>query len=113
MAFNPSSAADLRSRISSALAHLKCELQNDYERAYPALRQIIHLVLDEEESNAWKLSDFPHLLFPDLVERTSRASVCNRWRHTNTFARNSPSPLNSRFFNLRLPEVARKAQRNP
>ena len=47
---------------------MKCELQGDYERAYPALRQIIHLVLDEEESRAWELSDFPHLLFPDLVE---------------------------------------------
>jgi hypothetical protein len=68
MTIKRSSAADFPSRISSALARLKCELQSDYESAYPALRQIIHLVLDEEESKAWKLSDFPHLLFPDLVE---------------------------------------------
>ena len=27
-----------------------------------------HLVLDEEESKAWELTTFPHLLLPDLVE---------------------------------------------
>jgi hypothetical protein len=32
------------------------------------LREIIHLVLDEEETKAWNLTLFPHLLFPDLVE---------------------------------------------
>ena len=32
------------------------------------LSEIIHLVLDEEEANAWNLSGFPHLLLPDLVE---------------------------------------------
>lgn len=54
--------------VSVALARLKQRLQQDYERAYPELREIVHLVLDEEESNAWKLSSFPHLLLPDLVE---------------------------------------------
>jgi hypothetical protein len=54
--------------VQAALAQLKRELQRDYERAYPALREIIHLVLDEEETKAWKLSQFPHLIFPDLVE---------------------------------------------
>ena len=54
--------------ISVALARLKLQLQQDYERAYPDLREIVHLVLDEEESNAWELSSFPHLLLPDLVE---------------------------------------------
>ena len=68
MAINPSTAADFPRKISAALAELKRELQSDYERAYPALREIIHLVLDEEETKAWKLSPFPHLLFPDLVE---------------------------------------------
>ena len=68
MAINPSPAADFPRKISRALAQVKRELQSDYEQAYPALREIIHLVLDEEESNAWKLSPFPHLLFPDLVE---------------------------------------------
>jgi hypothetical protein len=68
MAIKPATAAEFPRRISSALARVKCELQSDYERTYPALREIIHLVLDEEESKAWKLSAFPHLLFPDLVE---------------------------------------------
>lgn len=50
------------------MAQLKQKLQTDYEQAYPDLREIIHLVLDEEEAKAWKLSAFPHLLLPDLVE---------------------------------------------
>lgn len=68
MTNNPSTATDFPRKISRALAQVKRELQRDYEQAYPALREIIHLVLDEEESKAWKLSPFPHLLFPDLVE---------------------------------------------
>src|SRR2546425_5741730 len=54
--------------ISVALRQLKQRLQQDYEQAYPDLREIIHLVLDEEETKAWELSLFPHLLLPDLVE---------------------------------------------
>src|SRR5437870_4857157 len=54
--------------VSVALARLKQRLRQDYERAYPDLREIVHLVLDEEESKAWELSSFPHLLLPDLVE---------------------------------------------
>lgn len=54
--------------VSSALTHLKQQLQRDYEQAYPDLREVIHLVLEEEQSKAWDLSMFPHLLFPDLVE---------------------------------------------
>src|SRR6266404_205847 len=54
--------------VSVAVSRLKQRLQRDYEEAYPALREIIHLVLDEEESKAWELSLFPHLLLPDLVE---------------------------------------------
>ena len=54
--------------VSVALAQLKQQLQQDYELAYPDLREIIHLVLDEEEANAWDLSSFPHLLLPELVE---------------------------------------------
>jgi hypothetical protein len=54
--------------VSVALAQLKQRLQHDYERAYPGLREIIHLVLDQEEANAWELSSFPHLVLPDLVE---------------------------------------------
>ena len=74
--------------VSGALAQLKQQLQRDYEQAYPELREIIHLVLDQEEANAWALSHFPHLLFPDLVE----AHVANlnlppaETRHENVFA---------------------------
>ncbi len=76
MTMNPSTAADFPRKISRALARVKRQLQRDYEQAYPALREIIHLVLDEEESKAWKLSAFPHLLFPDLVEaRVTKLSL--------------------------------------
>jgi hypothetical protein len=54
--------------VSAAIAQLKQQLQRDYEQAYPGLREIVHLVLDEEETKAWELSLFPHLLLPDLVE---------------------------------------------
>jgi hypothetical protein len=54
--------------VSVAITQLKQELQHDYEQAYPELREIIHLVLDEEESRAWNLTSFPHLLLPDMVE---------------------------------------------
>ena len=63
-----SSAAVFLQTVSVAVAQLKQRLQRDYERVYPNLREIIHLVLDEEETNAWRLSTFPHLLLPDLVE---------------------------------------------
>ena len=54
--------------VSAAVTRLKQQLQHDYEDAYPELREVIHLVLDEEESNAWELTPFPHLVLPDLVE---------------------------------------------
>jgi hypothetical protein len=68
MITNPATTIVFLQTVQAALAHLKRELQQDYERAYPALREIIHLVLDEEETKAWKLSQFPHLIFPDLVD---------------------------------------------
>ncbi len=61
-------AAVFPQTVSAAITRLKERLQYGYERAYPDLRQIIHLVLDEEETKAWKISEFPHLLLPDLVE---------------------------------------------
>ena len=61
-------AAVFLQTVSVAIAQLKLQLQQDYEQAYPDLREIVHLVLDEEETKAWKLSAFPHLLLPDLVE---------------------------------------------
>src|SRR3984893_16257487 len=54
--------------VSAALTQLKQRLQQDYEQVYPGLGEIIHLVLDEEETKAWELSSFPHLFLPDLVE---------------------------------------------
>ena len=64
---DPSKAVFLQT-VAIAVVQLKRRLQHDYEQAYPDLREIIHLVLDEEEANAWELSLFPHLLLPDLVE---------------------------------------------
>jgi hypothetical protein len=64
----PQASAVFLQTVSVALAQLKQRLQQDYEQAYPDLREIIHLVLDEEEANAWELSLFPHLLLSDLVE---------------------------------------------
>lgn len=63
----PASIVFLQS-VAAAVANLKQQLQRDYEQAYPDLREIIHLVLDEEEARAWDLTLFPHLLLPDLVE---------------------------------------------
>src|SRR6266852_6540074 len=54
--------------VSAALTQLKQRLQQDYEQVYPDLGEIIHLVLDEEETKAWELSLFAHLFLPDLVE---------------------------------------------
>jgi hypothetical protein len=54
--------------VSVAIAQLKERLQRDYEQTYPGLREIISLVLDAEEARAWRLTLFPHLLLPDLVE---------------------------------------------
>lgn len=65
---NPKTPQPFLHLVSVALAQLKLKLQHDYEQAYPNLREIIHLILDQEEAKAWQLSIFPHLLFPDLVE---------------------------------------------
>jgi hypothetical protein len=65
---SPNPAPAFPQTVSAAVTQLKHRLQTDYEQAYPDLREVIHLVLDEEEANAWKLSLFPHLLLPDLVE---------------------------------------------
>ena len=54
--------------VGIALHDLKQRLRHDYETTYPDLREIIHLILDEEEMHAWDLTLFPHLVLPDLVE---------------------------------------------
>jgi hypothetical protein len=62
------SAAVFLQTIAVAVAQLKLRLQQGYEQAYPDLREVIRLVLDEEEAKAWELTLFPHLLLPDLVD---------------------------------------------
>jgi hypothetical protein len=74
--------------VAITLYHLKQQLQRNYERAYPQLREIIDVVLDEEEARAWKLGLFPHLLLPDLVE--ARVAALNlrpvETKHPDVFA---------------------------
>jgi hypothetical protein len=55
-------------RVTAAVSELKNDLQQDYERTYPDLGEIIRIVLDEEEAKAWELSFSPHLFLPDMVE---------------------------------------------
>ena len=54
--------------LPSAVSKLKNRLQRIYEQAYPGLRDLVRIILDEEEAKAWNLSPFPHLVLPDLVE---------------------------------------------
>jgi len=81
--------------VSVAIAQLKQQLQHDYEQAYPDLREIVHLVLDEEETKARELSLFPHLLLPDLVE--AHVEKLNlrpvETKHENVFAPHSRREL--------------------
>src|SRR2546422_4853311 len=60
-------AAVFPQTLTVAVSKLKNRLQRDYEQAYPGLRDLVRIVLDEEEAKAWELS-FPHLFLPDLVE---------------------------------------------
>src|SRR6266480_4778618 len=53
--------------VTDAVSKLKTRLQQEYERIYPDLGDLVRIVLDEEEAKAWELS-FPHLFLPDLVE---------------------------------------------
>lgn len=87
-------------KVGIALGNLKQQLRRDYECVYPELREIIHLILEEEETRAWNLTLFPHLLLPDLVEahiaklnlrpaETKHADIFATHRH-NQFANNQP-----------------------
>ena len=60
-------AAVFPQMVTNAVSKLKNRLQQEYERTYPDLGDLVRIVLDEEEAKAWELS-FPHLFFPDLVE---------------------------------------------
>ena len=55
-------------RVTAAVSELKDHLQQDYERTYPDLREIIRIVLDEEEAKAWELSFFSHFFLPDMID---------------------------------------------
>ncbi len=81
--------------VSVAVAQLKQQLQRDYEQAYPNLREIIHLVLNEEETKAWDLTMFPHLLLPDLVE--AHIAILNlrpvETKHADVFAPHHPRKI--------------------
>src|SRR5213079_2003688 len=63
----PDPAAVFPQMVTNAVSKLKNRLQQEYERTYPNLGDLVRIVLDEEEARAWELS-FPHLLLPDLVE---------------------------------------------
>jgi len=90
------SAAVFLQTVAVAVAQLKQRLQRDYEKAYPNLREVIRLVLDEEEAKAWELTLFPHLLLSDLVDEhignldLQPAKASNRDRFA--FTRFSPIP---------------------
>ena len=60
-------AAVFPQMVTNAVSKLKNRLQQEYERTYPDLGDLVRIVLDEEEAKAWELS-FPHLFLPDLVE---------------------------------------------
>jgi hypothetical protein len=78
--------------ITAAISELKKSLQQNYEQAYPSLGEIIRLVLDREEANAWELSSFPHLFLPDLVEaRIARLGL--QPEHTGTPKVSVPSNI--------------------
>lgn len=63
-----SNTASFLQMTAAAVSDLRDRLQREYERSYPGLDEIIRIVLDEEEANAWRLSIFPHLVLPDLIE---------------------------------------------
>src|SRR5262245_60079455 len=69
-------------RVTAAVSELKDHLQQDFERKYPGLGEIIRVVLDEEEAKAWELSFFSHLFLPDMVE----AHIVNLSRSRERYA---------------------------
>ena len=71
--------------VTNAVSKLKNRLQQDYERTYPDLGDLVRIVLDEEEAKAWDLS-FPHLFLPDLVEAHIAKLGLEPVRYDNLFA---------------------------
>src|SRR5437016_11808641 len=66
----PDPAAVFPQIVTNAVSRLKNRLQQDYERIYPDLGDLVRIVLDEGEAKAWELSE-PHVFLPDLVEAHS------------------------------------------
>ena len=82
-------AAVFLQTIAVAVAQLKQQLQRDYEQVYPNLREVIRLVLDEEEAKAWELTLFPHLLLPDMVDaHIAKLNLHPKTNHPDLFAIN-------------------------
>jgi len=65
---HPEPTAVFLQTVTAAVSELKNQLQQDYERTYPGLGEIVRIVLDEEEAKAWELSFFPHMFLPDMVK---------------------------------------------
>jgi hypothetical protein len=101
--------------VTGAVADLKNRLQHDYEQAYPNLAEIIHIVLDEEEANAWELS-FPHLFLPDLVEaHIAKLNLQPGGKQARQCFRSPPSyrnpNLSARFGPMRIAKPVQRRRR--
>jgi hypothetical protein len=105
----PTTAVFLQT-VSVAVMQLKQQLQQDYEQAYPDLREIVHLVLDEEETKARDLTLFPHLLLPDLVEahieKLNLQPADTRLRNATARQARHDDLLEPQHFNNHLPAFA-------
>ena len=55
-------------RLTNAIAELTRRLQAYYEKLHPAHVELVRKAIAEAEATAWKLSSFPHLFLPDLIE---------------------------------------------
>src|SRR5438132_14379582 len=71
--------------LPGAVSKLKNRLQRNYEQIYPGLRDLIRIVLEEEEANARRLSPFPNLLLPDLVDAHIAQHVMEPVNYENLF----------------------------
>jgi len=66
---HPSTAlADFTVRVTGAVAELNRRLQAHYQRALPGKTELVRAAIADAEAQAWRLSFFPHLFLPDLVE---------------------------------------------
>ena len=84
----PEASAVFLQTLTGAVSDLKNRLQQDYERAYPGLGNVIRTILEEEEERTRDLSSFPHLFLPDLVEAHMERLGLQPMsaRHDNSFA---------------------------